>query len=249
MTTLRTHNTKTKPSVVKVITITSINPDGTREGSLGSGFLVGEEGVVISNSHVVTNDDPSATLVKLNDGTEKKCIEILHRDKKHDFVIFKIENGKYPFLKLGNYDDIEEGDDIYFCGFPLKSNHHIIHRGVVSSKFTEREINLIQLDGSVNSGNSGGPLLNFDDKVVGVITEKAGGIDKKLMNMSQFLKKAPPVFTLDYTLSDGRKIKVDPTKSLAEVIEIIHDYTNVGIGYAFSIEYAKSKLIELGIIS
>ena len=121
---LRDKATNAKPSVVKVISI--IEQDGKTYVSTGSGFIVKNEGIVVSNSHVVINDDPVGTKVIFDDGVEKQCVEILFRDKQHDCIIFKIEGEDYQELQLGEYDDIKDGSEIYFCGFPLKSNHHTI---------------------------------------------------------------------------------------------------------------------------
>ena len=243
---LRDKATNAKPSVVKVIS--TLQQKTNTFQSTGSGFIVKTDGIVLSNSHVVINDDPIGTKVIFDDGVEKQCVEILFRDKQHDYIIFKIEGGDYQELQLGEYDDIKDGSEIYFCGFPLKSNHHTIHGGNVSSKFEEGGIRIIQIDGSVNSGNSGGPLLNMDDKVVGIITKKAGGVDEKLMEKSEYFKYSKSFFQLVSKFPDGTEISVDPNKILGEVIEIIHDYTSLGIGYAFSIEYAKAKLNQLNLI-
>jgi len=245
---LRTKVSKIKPAVVKVVSIMGQNPDGSLIGSSGSGFLVCEDGVVVTNNHVIGNADPQSITVRFHNGIVKQCTQIMCRDQPRDFAVMRIEDGSYPKVDLGDYDDLAEGDSVYFCGYPLRSNFHTIHHGIVSSKFVERGVRIIQLDGSVNIGNSGGPLLGMNNKVVGIITAKAGGIDERLMSLSDFVKKAPTVFTLDWELSDGQVVKVDPTKTLADVIEIIHDYTNVGIGYAFSIEYAKSELARLRLI-
>jgi len=236
--------TNAKTSVVKVISI--IQRDGKTYGSTGSGFIVKNEGIVVSNSHVVINDDPTGTKVIFDNGDEKQCTEVLFRDDEHDYIIFKIEGEGYQELQLGDYNDINDGSEIYFCGFPLKSNHHTIHGGNVSSKFEEGGIRIIQIDGSVNSGNSGGPLFDMNEKVVGIVTQKAGGIDKKMLEISRMVKSNPGTgMRIVYGTRGGGGTSFDPQQALADVIQIIHDYTSLGIGYAFSIEYAKAKLNEL----
>ena len=244
---LRSKVTKSKKAVVKVISMVKIEGGGTF-GSTGSGFIVNEEGILVTNSHVIINHKNAENSVQFADGTIKKCTKVIHNDPDHDFIILKIEESDYSVLELGEYDEIEEGDDIYFCGYPLMSNHFAINAGIISSKFTESNIRLMQIDGSVNSGNSGGPLLNMDDKVVGIVTQKAGGIDDKLLGISEIVKKSKSGMVINYKFKDGREVKFDPQQALADVIQIIHDYTSVGIGYAFSIEYVKSKLQELNLI-
>jgi len=238
--------TNAKKSVVKVFSI--IQRDGKTYGSAGSGFIVKNEGVVVSNSHVVINNDPTGTKVIFDDGDEKQCTEILFRDEQHDYIIFRIEGSNYQELQLGDYTDIDDGGEIYFCGFPLKSNHHTIHGGNISAKFEEGGINIIQIDGSVNSGNSGSPLFDMNEKVVGIVTQKAGGIDEKMLEISRMVKSNPGTGMRIVYRGRGGGTSFDPQQALADVIQIIHDYTSVGIGYAFSIEYAKEKLNELNLI-
>ena len=67
---------------------------------------------------------------------------------------------------------------IFLCIF---SCHHIISHGIVSALFSRDSIKIIQTDGSINSGNSGGPLLDMNDKVIGIITQKEGRLNKSLM--------------------------------------------------------------------
>jgi len=239
--------TNAKPSVVKVVSI--LQQDTKTFKSTGSGFIIKKEGIVISNSHVVINDDPAGTKVIFDNGIEKKCTGIVFRDNQYDYIIFRIEEDNYQELQLGDYTDVNDGNEIYFCGFPLRSNHHTIHSGNVSAKFEEGTINIIQIDGSVNSGNSGGPLFDMNEKVVGIITEKAGGIDKKMLEISRMVKSNPGTgMRIVYRKGGGAGTSFDPQQALADVIQIIHDYTSVGIGYAFSIEYAKQKLNELNLI-
>jgi len=245
---LRSKAVNSKKSVVKVISTLKIDNGKTMQ-STGSGFIVNEEGIVVTNSHVIINDQNAENLVQFDDGTEKQCTEIIHNDPEHDFIMLRIEEGHYPAIDLGNYEEVEEGDDIYFGGYPLRSSHFTINGGIVSSKFIESNIRLIQIDGSVNSGNSGGPLLNMDDKVVGIVTEKAGGIDKKLLKISSAIKNRPGTgMRIVYAKGSPNEFSVDPQQALADVIQIIHDYTSLGIGYAFSIEYVKSKLEELNLL-
>jgi S1-C subfamily serine protease len=75
----------------------------------------------------------------------------------HDVAILKIKSGNYHTLSLGDYEKIKEGNEIYFCGYPLLSWHHAINHGMVSALFTHDSIKIIQIDGSINSGN----LSNF----------------------------------------------------------------------------------------
>jgi len=223
-----------KPSVVKILSSIIVQDVGRRERS-GSGFVVSKDGVVITNSHVLLSDDPASVIIRFSDGTEKSCVDILFRDQAHDFAILRIEKEDYSFLTLGGYDRVEEGDQIYFCGYPLHSDYHTIHGGNVSAKFTDENINVIQIDGSVNSGNSGGPLINMKNEVVGIVSRKAGRLDKELETLAEGPAPGARVLIAG----------VDPVSTAKKTIEFIRDYSSVGIGFAFSIEYVKSKLNEL----
>ncbi len=83
----------------------------------------------------------------------------------------------------------------------------------------------------------------------GIITRKAGGIDEKLLYTANMIKSANSPSFITYTNNQtGEQFNFDPTKSFADVIQIIHDYTNVGIGYAYSIEYVKLELVKQGLL-
>jgi hypothetical protein len=92
-----------------------------------------------------------------------------------------------------------------------------------------------------------GSLLDMNDKVVGVVTQKAGRIDDKFMKVSEKLANAYRGVVINEPLLTGesRIISPHPEKILADLISIIRDYTIVGIGYAYSIDYAKDALSNI----
>jgi hypothetical protein len=152
----------------------------------------------------------------------------------------KIEKDNYQAINLGSYETIKEGDEVYFCGYQLLTSHHTINHGIVSTLFIQDSKRFIQIDGSVNSGNSDGPLLNMNDKVIGIITQKMERIDDRLVSLADRLTKSyGPVSVTEPSSYDDNKITLPHTnKTLADLISIIQYYTNVGIGYKSSIEYA-----------
>lgn len=85
--------------------------------------------------------------------------------REYDYALLKIEDGNYDHLLLGEFDSAEEGDEVYFCGYPFDTYNHVTHLGMISSKYIyqdERisvEPNVFQIDSSINRGNSGGPLI------------------------------------------------------------------------------------------
>lgn len=206
---------KIKPSVVKVIS--------TRLNEEGSGFIVDKKGIIITASNVVVSD-ASNTKVRFYDGSEKNCTNILCKNSFYDFAILEIENDNYQALDLGDYKTIKEGNEVYFCGYPLLRCNHTISHGIVSALFKRDSIKIIQIDGSINSGNSGGPLLDTNDEVIGIITRKEGKIDEPLM--ARLFKEYGKVGVIKPSLYDEDNITLPhPNKTLAEIIKTIRDYT------------------------
>ena len=142
-----------------------------KQRSLGSGFVITREGVILTNNHVVENAEE--IIVRLEDEKEYKA-KVLGRDPKIDIAVIKIENA--PDLEpvpLGNSDDLRVGEWVMAIGNPFGLEHSVT-AGIVSAK--GRFIGqgsydqFIQTDAAINPGNSGGPLINLDGKVVGINT-------------------------------------------------------------------------------
>ena len=137
----------------------------------GSGFLIDSEGTILTNAHVVDGSDQIT--VVLNDGREfpAKTIGI---DTNTDIAVIKIDGKDLPFLELGNSDELDVGQFVIAIGNPLRLQASVT-AGIVSAK-GRNDLNLntiedfIQTDAAINRGNSGGPLLNLDSKVVGINT-------------------------------------------------------------------------------
>ncbi len=142
--------------------------------SLGSGFVVEDDGYILTNSHVVAKADE--IVVTFGDGHDSKEKEynakLVAADPKTDIALIKIEaDKKFPTLKLGNSDMLEVGEWVMAIGNPFGFAQSVTV-GVVSAK--SRVIgagpydDFIQTDASINPGNSGGPLLNINGQVVGI---------------------------------------------------------------------------------
>jgi serine protease Do len=154
-------------------------PHQFRQGGLGSGFIIDDEGMILTNNHVV--EDATEIRVKLADDREFKA-EIVGRDPRTDLALIRIKaDGPLPILPLGDSDALEVGDWVVAIGNPF-SLGNTVTSGIVSAKY--RRIgagtydNFIQTDAPINPGNSGGPLLNMQGRVVGinsVIFSQSGG--------------------------------------------------------------------------
>ncbi len=146
--------------------------------SLGSGFLVSPDGYIISNAHVIGN--ASKVVVTLTDGS-KHDAKIIGIDDLTDIALLKIEGNNFPYLKLGNSDEVIVGEWVIALGNPFGlfdiNDKPTVTVGVVSSiglNFPNLDgrsyRGMIQTDAAINSGNSGGPLVNTNAEVIGVNT-------------------------------------------------------------------------------
>ncbi len=143
----------------------------SRQKSLGSGFIIDREGLILTNNHVVENAEK--IVVRLSDKRDFEA-KVVGRDRKTDIAVIKINaKGNLPVAPLGNSRRLEVGEWIVAIGNPF-GLEHTVTAGIVSAK--GRRIgagpydNFIQTDASVNPGNSGGPLINLRGEVVGINT-------------------------------------------------------------------------------
>ncbi|HML77580.1 DegQ family serine endoprotease [Geobacter sulfurreducens] len=147
-----------------------------RERSLGSGFIISDQGFIITNNHVVAGADEIK--VRLSDGREFKA-ELKGADEKLDLALIKIESkDQLPVAILGNSDEIKVGEWVMAIGNPF-GLAQTVTAGIVSA--TGRVIgsgpydDFIQTDASINPGNSGGPLFSAEGKVIGINTAIIAG--------------------------------------------------------------------------
>lgn len=139
--------------------------------ALGSGFLVDAGGTVVTNNHVVRN--AGSVKVKLEDGRELNA-RIVGRDERTDIAVLKVEAGQpLPFLALGDSNTARPGDWVVAVGNPFGLGGTVT-AGIVSARGRDIGVgpydDFIQIDASINSGNSGGPLFALDGSVIGVNT-------------------------------------------------------------------------------
>jgi serine protease Do len=137
----------------------------------GSGFLVGADGIVVTNNHVVEN--ARSVSVTLDDGTQLSA-RVLGRDARTDLAVLKVEAGrKLPYLELGDSAHVRPGQWVVAVGNPFGLGGTVT-AGIVSA--LGRDIgsgpydDFLQIDAPINQGNSGGPLFTQDGRVVGVNT-------------------------------------------------------------------------------
>ncbi|MFO7965843.1 MAG: DegQ family serine endoprotease [Desulfobacterales bacterium] len=154
-------------------------PREFKQRSLGSGFIIDSEGLIITNSHVVRKT--TEIEVTLSDGRNFDA-EIVGMDELTDLALIRINaEEKLPEVPLGNSEKVEVGDWVVAIGSPFGLGNTVT-AGIVSAKYrrigTSAYEDFIQTDASINPGNSGGPLLNIDGEVIGINTaifSRSGG--------------------------------------------------------------------------
>ena len=135
----------------------------------GTGFVVEEDGLVVTNEHVIEGFN-TVTIV-MSDGRAYEG-DVLGTDEIADLAIVKLNTTeKFEAIQLGNSDDVRVGDDVIALGFPLSyelGNSLTVTKGIISSKRVYGGIEELQTDAAINPGNSGGPLMSRAGKVVGI---------------------------------------------------------------------------------
>ena len=163
-------------------------PDGFDRGdressSLGSGFIISEDGYIVTNDHVI--DDADEITITLNDQRQFSA-EIIGSDPRSDLALIKIEAEGLPTVPFGDVDDVKVGQWVLAIGSPFNLSHSVA-AGIVS--FVGRSlppqitgqgnyVSFIQTDVAINPGHSGGPLFNLAGEVIGVnsqIYSNSGG--------------------------------------------------------------------------
>ncbi|MFH1129224.1 MAG: trypsin-like peptidase domain-containing protein [Patescibacteria group bacterium] len=148
----------------------------------GTGFVVSEDGLIVTNKHVVIDTSAEYTVLT-NDGS-KFPAKILIRSSEQDVAILKINTTNLQSVRLGNSDRIEIGQSVIAIGNALGEFRNTVSSGIISGLmrsitagdgggFKEKLDEVIQTDAAINSGNSGGPLLNLYGEVIGINTAVA----------------------------------------------------------------------------
>ena len=146
--------------------------------STGSGFIITEDGYVVTNYHVV--EGATKIFVNTHEGDEFSAV-LVGQDSTNDVAVLKIEDAQnLPCVTLGSSTELAVGDQVVAIGNPLGDLTATLTVGYVSAKDRDVNtdgtvINMIQTDAAINSGNSGGPLFNMKGEVVGITTAKYSG--------------------------------------------------------------------------
>ncbi len=149
--------------------------------SLGTGFIIREDGLIVTNNHVIAGADK--IMVQINENSDKMFeAKVVGSDDRTDIALIKIEGKGFPTLAMGSSKSTEVGEWVGAFGNPFGQGHTMT-KGIISAK--ERAIDelnrfpLLQTDAPINPGNSGGPLVNLKGQAIGVnsaIDPRAQGI-------------------------------------------------------------------------
>ena len=141
-----------------------------RSSALGSGFVISEDGFIVTNNHVIEGADE--ILIEFFNGDELVA-ELIGTDPNTDIALLKVEaTGALPFVPFGDSDSARVGDWVVAMGNPLGQGFSV-SAGIVSARnraLSGSYDDYIQTDAAINRGNSGGPLFNMDGEVIGVNT-------------------------------------------------------------------------------
>lgn len=156
---------------------------GTEEKEVGggTGFIVSSDGLILTNKHVVKDTNANYSVLT-NNGTSIEA-RVLARDPVQDIAILKVEAQNLPVVELGNSDNLRIGQTVIAIGNVLGEFRNSASMGIVAG--LKRNINasgeelrdIIQTDAAINQGNSGGPLLDSEGRVIGINTAMAIGAE------------------------------------------------------------------------
>ena len=161
--------------------------EGGTPQDIGTGFVVSEDGLIVTNKHVVSVEGASYKVVT-KDGKEYEATQI-SRDPSNDIAVIKIDASGLTPVELGDSSNLKVGQFVIAIGTALGEFRHTVTTGVISGLgrgitaesalegFVERLDDVIQTDAAINPGNSGGPLLNSAGQVIGINVAVASGAE------------------------------------------------------------------------
>ena len=168
-----------KNSVVGIANQISTNIFGqtTETASSGSGFIISEDGYIVTNYHVIKG---ATTLTVIMNNEDEYSATVVGYDDRNDFALIKIDAAGLTPVQLGNSDHLIVGDQVCAIGNPLGEITNSLTVGYISVKdrgvtIDNAVINMLQTDTAINPGNSGGPLFNMKGEVIGITTAKSTG--------------------------------------------------------------------------
>ena len=194
--------------------VTYIVADTPEGQATGSGFVVSKDGLIVTNDHVVDG----ATQVQVKVGTSDKVQDatVVGADPSRDLALLKVDGSNLPTLSLGDSSTVAVGDPTYAIGNPFGLDHTLT-TGIVSA--LQRSLQApdgatidgaIQTDAALNPGNSGGPLLDADGKVIGVNSQIQTGSSNGAEGGNVGIGFAIPSSTVKSFIAEAKSGKLAP---------------------------------------
>ena len=188
-----------KPSVVTIDTEVTYNifrRSFTQEGA-GSGWIIGENGIIVTNNHVV--EGAQTITVTLDDGRVFTADpETVSADPQSDLAVLRIDAQDLPVAKIGDSTKLRVGDWLVVIGNPLglgiSAKEGIVSRlGVSLNTGGLAQNDLIETSAAINAGNSGGPLVNMNGEVIGITSSKIASVGVEGLGYAISLNEAIPI--------------------------------------------------------
>jgi len=239
-----------------ICSLNFLNQQGNRIGS-GTGFKIGN--YLVTNHHVYIA--PGAANVELRfvneDGHTTRAaktitylvfqqrLQIGLPETSWDYAILTLNDAEFnaiPSLTLSDSSTIRIGQRIAVLGFQFDQINLSIKQGILSSRYTRVGVKYLQVDASVNQGNSGGPLINVDNnRVVGIVTRKHTGLTNAFDNLfqsfeSNMLALQASKGVIELGGIDPIKVLIVGQNQMKSTAKEIRRSANVGIGYAYELD-------------
>jgi S1-C subfamily serine protease len=186
---------KAEPAIVA---ITTNDGPGSGTGGAGTGFVITDDGYVVTNNHVA--EGANKIEVAFTNG-DTKSAKIVGTDPSTDLAVLKVDGAGLPSVQLGDSDAAQVGDEVVAIGNALALEGGLsVTRGIISG--TDRTVDtntgaslvgMLQTDAAINPGNSGGPLLDADGKVLGINTAIANPQSAQNVGFAIPISRARPV--------------------------------------------------------
>jgi putative serine protease PepD len=194
--------------------VTYIVADTPEGQATGSGFVVSKDGLIVTNDHVV--EGASQVQVKIGTSDSAQPATVVGADPSRDLALLKVDASNLPTLSLGDSSSVSVGDPTYAIGNPFGLDHTLT-TGIVSA--LQRSLQApdgakisgaIQTDAALNPGNSGGPLLDADGKVIGVNSQIQTGSTNGAEGGNVGIGFAIPANTVKSFISEAKAGKLKP---------------------------------------
>lgn len=207
---------KIKASIALVITFDN---RGTLSGT-GSSFVFWKKNIVVTCNHVVKG--ASNVFLKFPGMETPISAKVVLNDEEHDLALLKFEDDTRTPLELADSEKVQEGMRVIFAGYPINIQSLTTHQGIISSIDKDPTGKLIYLiDGTVNSGNSGCPLMDEEGRVIGVVNAKGAVQADMIEKVRSMSSGAISLHGMD----------------LVDIYKVLINNVQLGIGYAVPAGY------------